>query len=325
MMRLYRNGIEVASESHSGNAPASTQPLRIGGNAVWGEYFRGLIDEVRIYDRALTPAEIIVDMEAAQAPPTGNDFKILKPGDPDASVLWLRDGTREPVWQMPPLATAIAHDAWLSLAAEWIADPRVCDARGDADQDGVTDDVDNCPNAANASQRDGDRDGVGDACDSIACANGTDDDGDGAVDLADPGCADALDASEKGSAGCDDGLDNDGDGRIDFLASGAGDLGCLRPSSPLEVSGCQDGLDNDGQPGIDFDGGASLDLDGDGFVDAAFNAETPAVAAPDPHCTSSQVRSEQPAVCGLGAEALLALLPLALLRNRRSGGRRRPA
>ena len=29
----------------------STNPLRIGGNAVWGEYFNGLIDEVRIYNR----------------------------------------------------------------------------------------------------------------------------------------------------------------------------------------------------------------------------------------------------------------------------------
>ena len=33
----------------------STGPLRIGGNSLWGEYFQGRIDEVRIYNRAFTP------------------------------------------------------------------------------------------------------------------------------------------------------------------------------------------------------------------------------------------------------------------------------
>jgi hypothetical protein len=32
--------------------------LRIGGNTVWSEWFAGLIDDVRIYDRVLTAAEI---------------------------------------------------------------------------------------------------------------------------------------------------------------------------------------------------------------------------------------------------------------------------
>jgi Concanavalin A-like lectin/glucanases superfamily len=36
--------------------------LRIGGNAIWGEYFSGLIDEVRIYNRARTQAQIQSDM-----------------------------------------------------------------------------------------------------------------------------------------------------------------------------------------------------------------------------------------------------------------------
>ena len=44
--------------------------------------------------------------------------------------------------------------------------------------------------------------------------NGGDDDGDGAVDLADPGCRDADDPSEFNSeTACDDGYDNDADGR----------------------------------------------------------------------------------------------------------------
>ena len=36
--------------------------LRIGGNAVYGDYFNGLIDEVRVYSRALNQGEIRSDM-----------------------------------------------------------------------------------------------------------------------------------------------------------------------------------------------------------------------------------------------------------------------
>ena len=46
----------------TGAIGASTGMLRIGGNAVWGEYFKGLIDEVRIYNRALSAGEIQTDM-----------------------------------------------------------------------------------------------------------------------------------------------------------------------------------------------------------------------------------------------------------------------
>ena len=42
--------------------------LRIGGNNIWGEWFSGLIDEVRIYERALTAAEIQTDSTRAVAP-----------------------------------------------------------------------------------------------------------------------------------------------------------------------------------------------------------------------------------------------------------------
>ena len=44
---------------------ASTQPLRFGGNAVWAEWFRGRLDEIRVYDRALTAAQIQADMARA--------------------------------------------------------------------------------------------------------------------------------------------------------------------------------------------------------------------------------------------------------------------
>ncbi|MFO1431841.1 MAG: PKD domain-containing protein [Candidatus Competibacteraceae bacterium] len=60
--RLYVNGTEVASKNLSGQILTSNGDLRIGGNSVWGEFFQGFIDEVRIYNRALSPSEIQADM-----------------------------------------------------------------------------------------------------------------------------------------------------------------------------------------------------------------------------------------------------------------------
>jgi hypothetical protein len=64
-LRLYINAAEVGSRAVSGSVLTSSSALRIGGNAIWGEYFGGLIDEVRIYNRALSPQEIQTDMNAA--------------------------------------------------------------------------------------------------------------------------------------------------------------------------------------------------------------------------------------------------------------------
>ncbi|MEY3289434.1 MAG: hypothetical protein RLZZ419_1676, partial [Pseudomonadota bacterium] len=62
---LYVNGQQVAIKPQSGTIPTSTGALRIGGNNIWGEYFQGYIDEVRIYNRALTAAEVSYNMTTA--------------------------------------------------------------------------------------------------------------------------------------------------------------------------------------------------------------------------------------------------------------------
>jgi hypothetical protein len=61
-MRMFVNGVEVSTRALTGSIVVSDQPLRIGGNALVGEYYRGMIDEVRVYNRALTAAEIQSDM-----------------------------------------------------------------------------------------------------------------------------------------------------------------------------------------------------------------------------------------------------------------------
>jgi hypothetical protein len=61
-LRLFVNGSQVSSTAAAGSLIATTGALRFGGNAVWGEYFAGRLDEIRIYGRALSAGEIQTDM-----------------------------------------------------------------------------------------------------------------------------------------------------------------------------------------------------------------------------------------------------------------------
>ncbi|MFI6321270.1 LamG-like jellyroll fold domain-containing protein [Nonomuraea sp. NPDC050556] len=74
-LRMYVNGTQVATNPTVGNLRAGTSPLRIGGNSGSGEYFSGLIDEVRVYNKALTAAQLATDMNT----PVG------QPGPPDTT------------------------------------------------------------------------------------------------------------------------------------------------------------------------------------------------------------------------------------------------
>ncbi len=65
ILRLYVNGVQVGTANLSGNLATSTGVLRIGGNGMWGEYFGGQMDDLRIYNRALTSTEIVQDMNTA--------------------------------------------------------------------------------------------------------------------------------------------------------------------------------------------------------------------------------------------------------------------
>ncbi len=126
------------------------------------------------------------------------------------------------------------------------------------------------------------------------CADGVDNDGDGAVDLKDLNCVNVYDASESGTpTECNDGIDNDGDGGVDYNGAGGkpADLSCAGSSqTKKETNGaqrqCQDKSDNDGDGLIDMaDPGCSdpqdhsevdgttqcqdgLDNDGDGVSDS---------------------------------------------------------
>ncbi len=67
-LRLYVNGVLVSSRVVGGSIVQSSGAVRIGGNLIWGEYFNGLIDEVRIYNRALSAQDIQGDMTLSVTP-----------------------------------------------------------------------------------------------------------------------------------------------------------------------------------------------------------------------------------------------------------------
>jgi methionine-rich copper-binding protein CopC len=72
---LYVNGVLIATQNLPGGITTSTGALRIGGNSIWGEFFNGLVDEVRVYSRPLTQAEILADLST----PIGGSVDAVAP------------------------------------------------------------------------------------------------------------------------------------------------------------------------------------------------------------------------------------------------------
>ena len=63
-LRLYVNGVQVSNFAKTGSIAISTNALQIGGDSIYGQYFPGKIDEIRIYNRALSATEIQSDMNS---------------------------------------------------------------------------------------------------------------------------------------------------------------------------------------------------------------------------------------------------------------------
>ncbi len=72
------NGTQVASTAHTGAIATSTNPLQIGGDSLYGQYFAGLIDNVRVYNVALTAAQIQADQTTVDQPfgPSGHESAV---------------------------------------------------------------------------------------------------------------------------------------------------------------------------------------------------------------------------------------------------------
>lgn len=151
------------------------------------------------------------------------------------------------------------------------------------------------------------------------CNDGLDNDGDGLVDSADPGCDlndNVTETPDPVFPQCSDGEDNDGDGFID-----GDDPGCTNAddddeyNEPLPAQ-CADGIDNDGDTRIDFpnDPGCGLALEDDESDDCPDGPDCPACSdgmdndgddkadyPSDPGCGSAADVDEfnsTPGVCG---------------------------
>jgi hypothetical protein len=127
----------------------------------------------------------------------------------------------------------------------------------DFDDDDVPDDCDNCPGVFNPEQFDSDEIGIGDAC--VLCGDTCLDANDGACDDGGPGSdfdlcdlgTDCSDCGLRSASGdesiCDDGLDNDRDSLIDCE-----DIDCRFDFGAGCLEGvCDDGEDNDDDGLID--------------------------------------------------------------------------
>ncbi|MDJ0911354.1 MAG: DNRLRE domain-containing protein [Woeseiaceae bacterium] len=68
-MRLYLDGVEIASITHAVGGPIDTDPsvnVEVGANGTAERFFDGILDDVRVYDRELKASEIA---ELAERPP----------------------------------------------------------------------------------------------------------------------------------------------------------------------------------------------------------------------------------------------------------------
>ncbi|MDP2674285.1 MAG: LamG domain-containing protein [Dehalococcoidia bacterium] len=115
-LRLYVNGFLASSLAISGPVVSSAGPLRFGGNSVWGEFLNGVIDEIRIYGRALSAAQIQADMNTP----------VLQDTSPPRHPQTLR----APWWGTPstspgrrPATTLAASPATTSTAPPPLASP----------------------------------------------------------------------------------------------------------------------------------------------------------------------------------------------------------
>lgn len=115
-IRLYKNGMEYVYQiSPAPLDPVAPAPLNIGGSPAFGEHFAGLIDEVEIHNRALSPEEISESYEnlrtAAESILQENlENTVLYDGENGSLKANLRENVTE--------ADAATQEKWAKEAAE---------------------------------------------------------------------------------------------------------------------------------------------------------------------------------------------------------------
>ncbi len=98
LVTLYLDGAVAGSTDHSGDLAPSTSPLGIGRDGRWNDFFVGRLDDVVLYDRALSAAEIgILYQGGAGSPsvenPGGNSWVVPASARADGlgGTVWVTD------------------------------------------------------------------------------------------------------------------------------------------------------------------------------------------------------------------------------------------
>jgi hypothetical protein len=108
-IRLFLNGTQVKTVSFSGAIQVSARELFIGGSTfLSNEGFPGVIDEVRIYNRALSASEIASDMTTpiVAVAPTASPTKTTTPRFTATSTSVVSTATRTPTKTTTSVVTA---------------------------------------------------------------------------------------------------------------------------------------------------------------------------------------------------------------------------
>ena len=166
LVQFYVDETLVFSDELTGDINTSDGIFTLGGRQFETSPFKGLIDELTIWNRAFDVDEI-------------NDIPRKKYiGTEDGLVLYLKfdRGAGNIINNLSPLS----NSATLSGQTGWFAEALDDDGDGisnggelilgtnpasnDSDSDGITDSEDNCPLDSNPNQEDEDLDGVGDVC-----------------------------------------------------------------------------------------------------------------------------------------------------------------
>jgi hypothetical protein len=145
------------------DTPAGAQPLALPGDAT-GTLAAG-DDDHDVYALNLTAGRSV--LLRLSGPGGEYDLRLLRPGttsvdDPGAPVAASETTGPNETLSFTPQQTGVHYVDVVAIAG---AGTYALAARLDSDGDLADDDLDNCPVVANSDQADGDRDGVGDACD----------------------------------------------------------------------------------------------------------------------------------------------------------------
>jgi hypothetical protein len=207
--KLYIDGILEVSATDTASIGGPTNILYIDrsfrpDNESFNEHFLGMIDDIRIYNRVLSDAEIqevsYLDQDSDGFPDNTDNCPEIANGPNLGTCIDCFNGD---IGQTCTSSDECGEHGVCSLNQEEICsdfdddqvineeDNCVCidnTDQSDTDDDGIGDVCDNCPDMSNPTQADADGDGIGDLCDN--CPNNpnpdqADADGDGAGDICD--------------------------------------------------------------------------------------------------------------------------------------------